>query len=175
MRAAHPHEHRGVRATNWSRSVTHVIVGQQCQTAEKQRILQYADMQGDVCRMVYSSWLHACDQVCSVPQGTLCVTCLLSHPPRVDYSSVSCCSQMQSAGERRDSRKCTLQAQMHVDESAHAVDLDTWKTECGANVPASQACNLLAGKSFYLDALIDEQEKRQAKEFVPQLGRTRAF
>ena len=55
--------HRGVRATNWSRSVTHIVVGKQCQNAEKQRILQYAELQGESCRIVNSSWLCACDQV----------------------------------------------------------------------------------------------------------------
>ena len=50
------------------------------------------------------------------------------------------------------------------------MDLEQWKAECGARVPASQACNLMAGQSFYLDALEDETERRQAKEFVRSLG-----
>ena len=52
------------------------------------------------------------------------------------------------------------------------MDLEQWKAECGARVPASQACNLMAGQSFYLDALEDETERRQAKEFVRSHGRT---
>jgi hypothetical protein len=51
-----------------------------------------------------------------------------------------------------------------------AVDLDACKEQCGSSLPTSQACCVLAGFSFFLDALNDDKERRLAKEYIRSLG-----
>jgi hypothetical protein len=63
-----------------------------------------------------------------------------------------------------------VQAQASANEAAFAVDLDAWKEQCGSSLPTSQACCVLAGFSFFLDALNDDKERRLAKEYIRSLG-----
>jgi hypothetical protein len=63
-----------------------------------------------------------------------------------------------------------MQAMALVDEEPYKVDLAEWKSQCGADMPASQYCNVLSGYSFFLDALEDDRERRLAKEIIRSLG-----
>lgn len=56
-------KHRGTRGTKLMPFVTHVVVGSAAYDAERLRILQFADEHGQLCHIVTSEWLRACDAV----------------------------------------------------------------------------------------------------------------
>ena len=174
-------QHRGSRASVLSKFVTHIIAGANCHDADKASILQAAGDQGELCHVVDERWLLACQDVRLQPlvlhsrPQLACVELV----PRSAVASRRCqsaergrerCVTVAEWWPGRSDYGAVVQAEAAVDEAPFAVDLAAWRAECGSSVPPSQVANVLAGRSFYLGLLTDDDERRQAKEIVRLLG-----
>ena len=63
-----------------------------------------------------------------------------------------------------------MQASTLLDPSSYSVNTDQWKGQSGATQGTNQAGSVMAGCKLCLDALEDEAERKQAREYIRTLG-----
>ena len=63
-----------------------------------------------------------------------------------------------------------MQASALLDPSPYCVNTDQWNGQSGATQGANQAGSVMSGCKLCLDALEDEAERKQAREYIRTLG-----